>query len=232
MHVAGIAQGQNGTTRGQPAHGIARGAKVTAINVFTYDGATNSLIATQEDFITALTTVANLTPWNSINTVNISLAYPGVYLSSCSAVLPSFAWPIDLLRDKNMVVVSAVGNDAAQGFRPPACAGAGVKAMAMDSINNPGTMAGFTNYANPANFAGPTFVAPGVDICSSVIGGGMACWNGTSMAAPHVAGAYAVLKAALPGYYSYDFTAWLQSVAVNMTHPSLPGVTFKRIRLP
>ena len=28
------------------------------------------------------------------------------------------------------------------------------------------------------------------------------------------------------------WTAWLKSVAVTMTTPSLPGVTFKRIRLP
>jgi len=131
-----------------------------------------------------------------------------------------------------MVTAMSVGNSGSLGFSFPACAGPGIKVMAMDSIISPGTMAGFTNYADPANFAGPTFVAPGVDIYSSVIGGGMQALSGTSMAAPHVAGAYAVLKAALPGYLSYDFTAWLQSVAVNMTHPSLPGVTFKRIRLP
>lgn len=130
-----------------------------------------------------------------------------------------------------MVVAFSVGNAGANEFSFPACAGPGVKVMAMDSNTN--TMASFTNYANPANFpAGPTFVAPGVGITSSVIGGGMQAWSGTSMAAPHVAGVYALLKAALPGYLSYDFTPWLQSVAVSMGHPSLPGVVFKRINLP
>lgn len=41
-------------------------------------------------------------------------------------------------------------------------------------------------------------LAPGEGILSSVPGGGYESWEGTSMAAPHVAGAFAVLRAKKP----------------------------------
>ena len=41
--------------------------------------------------------------------------------------------------------------------------------------------------------------APGVEILSTVPGGGYASYSGTSMATPHVSGAAALIKAPFPG---------------------------------
>ena len=61
--------------------------------------------------------------------------------------------------------------------------------------------------ANFSNKAGNTILdyvtAPGVDIYSSIIGGGYGIYSGTSMAAPHIAGIAGLLRS-----YDNDLTAY------------------------
>ncbi|NLG95397.1 MAG: S8 family serine peptidase, partial [Acetomicrobium flavidum] len=69
------------------------------------------------------------------------------------------------------------------------------------AATNPNAMASFTSWGPAPNMAfKPTVSAPGVSIFSSVPGNQYATYQGTSMAAPHVAGAVAVIKQAHPDW--------------------------------
>ncbi|SDI62228.1 S8 family serine peptidase [Alteribacillus bidgolensis] len=65
----------------------------------------------------------------------------------------------------------------------------------------------------------PDVVAPGVDIDSTVPNGYLAL-NGTSMAAPHIAGAAALLKQARPEWNPEQIKAALMNTAVSLTDDS------------
>ncbi|ACI16946.1 hypothetical protein COPRO5265_0081 [Coprothermobacter proteolyticus DSM 5265] len=69
------------------------------------------------------------------------------------------------------------------------------------AATNPNGMASFTSWGPAPNMAfKPTVAAPGVAIFSSTPGNQYATMQGTSMAAPHVAGAIAVIKQAHPDW--------------------------------
>src|SRR5438445_11139467 len=74
--------------------------------------------------------------------------------------------------------------------------------------------------------------APGDEILSSVTGGGYAVLSGTSMATPHVAGSWAVLKQAAPNATVDQMLGALQSTGVPITDTrSGTPVTRPRIRV-
>ncbi len=89
-------------------------------------------------------------------------------------------------------------------------------------INN--MLGGFSS-RGPAKLTGflkPDIVTPGVNIRSSVPGGGyQGGWSGTSMASPHTAGAVALLWSGAPDLVGQiDLTAWvLEQTATPLTDP-------------
>ena len=102
-----------------------------------------------------------------------------------------------------MTVVSAgnAGSSCGSVDDPPALYDASYSVAATNSSNG---LAGFSSRGPASNNLGdpnlmkPDISAPGVDVCSSVPGGGYSCWQGTSMAGPHIAGAVALLWSAKP----------------------------------
>lgn len=91
------------------------------------------------------------------------------------------------------------------------------------NASTPNVLAGFSS-RGPSNLLDlkPDVVAPGVNVYSSVLQGGFASFQGTSMATPHVAGVAALLRQLRPGWTP----AQVKSAIVNSaSRPSALGTS-------
>jgi thermitase len=94
---------------------------------------------------------------------------------------------VDYAWDRGVVVVAAAGNENTNRPSYPAAYGHVISVSATDQSNR---KAPFSNYGTTVDVA-----APGVDILSTVPGGGYGRKAGTSMASPHVAALAGLLAA-------------------------------------
>ena len=85
-------------------------------------------------------------------------------------------------------------------------------------------------FSNVAPFL--SLFAPGESITSSVPGGGYESVSGTSMAAPHVAGAWALMRQAAPGASVTTILNALRSTGLPITDNGFwaSGRTVPRVR--
>jgi len=194
-HVAGIAAGDNGT----PAPGPSGPVKVSGVAPHAYLGNYRVLTIPTDDFgldgnSPEIVAGIEQAVRDGMDVINLSLGEP--------ETTPS--------RD---IVVRAIDGAAATGVVPVIAAGNDFEALGSGTVDSPGSAAGAitaaaaTKSGTIAGFssAGPTPVslrlkpdvtAPGVSVLSSVPAryGTWGYLDGTSMAAPHVAGAAALLR--------------------------------------
>lgn len=225
-HVAGIVAGE-----GASASGVARDASIIAIQVFSrFDsvyicGSSDPCaLSYTSDQIDALERVYELRNDYNIASVNMSLG-GGYYASvdDCDAARPTTKAAIDNLRSAGIAVVVASGNDGySNGLSSPACVSSAISVGATDDSDQ---VAWFSNSASFLDL-----LAPGVSINSSIPGGGYSSWNGTSMATPHVAGAWALLKQYSPSASVDDILDALKSTGVSVLDPS-NGFSHPRIQV-
>ncbi len=217
-HVAGIAAGNEGSA----LDGVARGASILAIQVFSrFDSPANCgglgtpcALSYISDQIAGLDHVLSLNTQLDIASVNMSLG-GGQFTAPCPGAAQSPS--IDNLDNAGIAVVVASGNNGyTNAISSPACAPNAISVgSTTDFADNVST------FSNSATFL--DLLAPGEPIQSSVPTNGFGSKNGTSMATPHVAGAFAVLKAAFPNASVDTILAALKSSGqpVNDTRNSI-----------
>jgi hypothetical protein len=130
---------------------------------------------------------------------------------------------IDNLRSVGIASVIAAGNNgSSSSLTSPGCISS---AISVGSTNKSDQISSFSNVASFMSL-----FAPGESITSSLPNGRYGALSGTSMSAPHVAGAWAVLKQAFPEATVDQVLGALQQTGRPITD-TRTGVTKPRIRI-
>lgn len=250
-HVGSTAAGRTTSLSSGPISGMARQADIIAVNVFAAFGSANCggapscVLSWTSDQIAALDWLfVNRTALN-LSAINMSLG-GGQNSSACDSSDPRTN-VINNLRAAGVATVIASGNDGfTNAVSTPGCissaitVGSTTKTDAVSSFSNSSTLVDLLapgssilaawQSEQPAPggscIASGTPTAPGPD--------GFCHWfansSGTSMATPHVAGAFAMLAAAFPGATVTDIEIALESTGVNIVD-SRNGLSIPRIQV-
>lgn len=230
-HVAGIIAGRPvQLTDGRVVSGMAPEAGLLVAQVFSGftdpefcgKGNTPCISAWDSDIIKALEWVYNKRQKFKIAAINMSLG-GGDFKDICDSQA-AYAEIVQRLRDAGIATVIATGNEAiSDGVGMPACISSAVSVAA--TLKN-GKID--ESYSNVARFV--SLAAPGTDILSAYPGNTYATASGTSMAAPHVAGAFALLRQEHPNWSVTDLVKLLRKTG-RVVKDSRTGTKLKRIDL-
>ncbi len=185
----------HGTNVAGVAAAVASGAGIAALDVFDGQYAYSSLVIDAINWA-----IANQATYG-ISAVNLSLGDGDRYTAPCTT--SAFTTPVANARAAGILVVAAAGNEGfTDGLASPACTpgvvsvgavyDANLGARSWSGCTDSSTAADqVTCFSNSAGFL--SLLAPGALITAAG-----ATYGGTSQAAPHVAAATAVLRAAYP----------------------------------
>jgi len=223
-HVASVAVGNDGVN-----YGVARGAMLMPIDVFSEesdpDECSPSLAPCEftdsEAVLRALDYINENVETYNIASVNLSVG--GSNRDGYCDDDPRKP-VIDMLRQKGVAVVISAGNSGITGqISSPACISS---ALGVGATNDGASVATFSNFANTLDF-----MAPGVSVRgASATGTGFGTRSGTSMAAPHVAGAWAVMRSAFPEGDFDEMENALKTTGISVSRVD-SGVTVPKIRV-
>lgn len=229
-HVAGIIGGRQSIS-GSPGPGVAPEANIIAVQVFSrFDnselcgaGYSPCVLSYTSDQLKGLERIYELRNSYTVASINMSLG-GGQYSSVCdndpnaNALKPI----IDNLRTAGIATIIASGNDGyCSSISAPACISSAISVGATTDTD------AAASYSNSATFM--SLLAPGSSINSSIPGNGYASWYGTSMATPHVSGAWALMRQQYPAASVTDILTAFQSTGLSVTDSKCSSVTEKRI---
>ena len=154
-----------------------------------------------------------------VDIINMSLVTNATYVGDCDSALPAAADAFATLRSIGITPFASSGNNGGSRMTAPACFSDVISVGATDDADN---VANFTDSNTSTDV-----MAPGRDVISSAIGGGLISASGTSFASPHAAGCAALLLEAGEATTPNAIEAALEASTVTVTDAR--GVNFPRI---
>ena len=209
--MAGVAAG-----RGTDFSGVAPGARIIAIQVFSQCGG-NCVDSHNSDWIAGIERVLELSASFDIAAVNMSFGGAAFY-EECDADFPAVKSAMEELREAGIAPIAASGNDGSTtGIDFPACISSAISVGSTDDGSDgttPDAVSGFSNSSALLDL-----LAPGRSITTSTLGDEFSAYKGTSLAVPHVAGTWAVMKSKAPNASVAELFTLLKNTGIPIADP-------------
>jgi subtilisin family serine protease len=214
--VAGAAAGLNKSGVPTGVQGVAPDALLMAIQVFSFDKVNGSRSSFDEDYLGALNLVASRARGTSLDkyTVNMSFSDGKSYQGNCASKIPAIDKVVADLIALRVPVVAAAGNKGYRfGISFPACVPGVIKAAGSVNVGAGDVLSELAHSSEPSNIISETAVtgrvlmAPSYNVNTSALNGSFKKKGGTSLAAPQIAGYYAMIKSLFPGITVADIGA-------------------------
>jgi len=216
-HVAGTVAAQTDNTNG--VSGVAWQAKVMPVRALGTLGGANYDIIQSVRFAAGLSNDSGTVPAQKADIINLSIGGPGFSQAAQDA--------FNEVRAEGVIVVAAAGNENTSLLSYPASYAGVVSVSATDFANN---RAPYSNFGSLIDVAAPGG-DQGVDLNNDGFGDGVlstlvddsngsrvavySFYQGTSMASPHVAGVFALMRAVYPAISPDEIDGLLMSGTIT-----------------